>query len=59
MMNMTGKNNCKHCSDRMNSKKIEISEIGCTDKMNNYQKHYFIVNIVAAVDSAALMMIWL
>ena len=57
MMNITDKSDCKHCSDKMNNKKTEIFEIGCTDKMNDYQKYYFVVNIVAAVDSAALMMI--
>ena len=57
MMNITDKNNCKHCSDKVNNKKIKILEINHTDKMNNYQKHYFVVNIVAVVDSAALMII--
>ena len=57
--NITGKDNCKHCSDKMNNKKIKILEIDHINKMNNYWKHYLIVNIVAAVNSAALMMIWL
>ena len=59
MINMTNKNNCKHCSDKVNNRKTETFEIDCTDKINDYWKHYFIADIVAVVNSAALIMIWL
>ena len=57
MMNITDKNDYKHCSDKINNKKIKALEIDCTDEMNDYQKHYFVINIVAAVDSAALIIV--
>ena len=45
MIDKTDTNDCKHCSDRMNCKKIKTLETGHTDrKMNNYQKHYLVVN---------------